>query len=712
MKKPKIIFRFELGFTAFLLFIMILSAMIVYLPWYFTSRKNIKEIVSQVNNELIKGINQKIDTLFQGAVEDLKQIQYIFQKGIIDIENKKEREGYYLSVLKNNPQYSWVVFGWPDGDFLGAQRIFEKDKEYLNIVNRQWLGEERKATKTVDLYDFQLQEKSTRVIEGEDYRVQKRAWYKVAEQQRAYGWTDVYIFSTTRQPGINVSASLDLNGQFHGIMSIAMELNDISNYLQEIRVAKTGTVFLIKDDKKLIAFKEMVKDKNNLVESIVTEDNQLKSIDDFGDNHLTIASQAIADNEISFQDTWKQKQFTHQGEKNGEKYYVSLAKTNFTGWYVGTIIPEIDYLKEIYQNIRNVIMIILGFFVVIVILAIVASRQFLVKPIHQISFQTQEIKNFRLDRIMQIHTNISEINELSQSMFHMNNGLKSFQKYLPTTLVQKLIDQGIEVKLGGEEKELTMYFSDIAAFTKIFQQLGNRLIPYLSEYFGELSKILLDNQGTIDKFIGDAIMAFWGAPVPIKDHALQACRSAIHCQKLLKTLRLDWKRKNQPLFHSRIGINTGVVVVGNIGHENRFDYTVVGDPVNIASRLESLNKYYGTNIIIGEQTYKSARQDLIARKLDTVKLYGADKGLDVYELIDIKEEISVTDKFDWVNIYEQGLLHYRDRKWEKAFAHFMQVKKLKKTEDYPALILAKRCQVYLKNPPPEGWDGITVMDKK
>lgn len=707
-KRNKIVLRFEIGLTIFLFIIMVLSATIVYLPWYFTSKKNIKNIARQVNEEIMNGINQKVDNLFTQATQELIQIKWIFQQKILDINNKEHREKYFLTVLKKNKPFSWVVLGRPDGFFVGAQREMQGVNELFNIVNRRWINNVEKATKTIDLYNINLKNKSTRIIENEDYNTRTRTWYKAAEQIRQHSWTKVYPFRTTKQPGINVSISLDIDSNFYGITSIAMELNDISNYIKKITPGKTGTVFIINTNQELIAFKDLKED----IFSTKNDKLYLKRLEQFNNNFLKIGYNTLKDHAINLEENKDLVQYLYRDSETSRNYFVAFAPSSFKGWTIGTIIPEDDFLGEIYKNIRNVVIIILCFFVAVAILALLISRNILVKPIHFITQQTTEIKKFNIEEIEAIHTNISEINQLSSSMLHMSKGLKSFKKYLPTEIVQDLIKQGIEVELGGQEKLLSIFFSDIQQFTKTFQKMGNELIPSLSEYFGEMSQIILENNGTIDKFIGDSIMAFWGAPIPNENHAVYACKTAIQCQKILKSLRVGWKRDNIPLFHSRIGINTGTVFVGNIGYEKRFDYTVMGDPVNIASRLESLNKYYGTSTLVGHSTYEEAKHQIIARKVDTVKLYGAYKGLDVYELIDLKDEISIKDKFEWIEAYEEALEYYKIRAWEKAFKIFITIKKLKGADDNPALIFAKRCKFYKQNPPAENWDGTTVMDKK
>jgi adenylate cyclase len=338
-----------------------------------------------------------------------------------------------------------------------------------------------------------------------------------------------------------------------------------------------------------------------------------------------------------------------------------------------------------------------------------------VKPILQISEQVQDVKNLKLDSISRVYTHISEINTLSKSMVQMGTGLKAFNKYLPTDLVRKLISRGIEAKLGGEEKVVTAFFSDLVSFTKISEQYGNALIPFLGDCLGDMSREIDNQNGTIDKYIGDAIMAFWGAPIPNDKHATDACRAALHCQRILAATRNNTKDLNRPEFKARIGINTGTVIVGNMGYEDRMDYTILGDPVKVASRLEAINKQYGTEILIGEDTFLEAKDDIIVRNIDIVAPYGKSRGLDVYELLAMKDEVSIGDDFSWILIFETGLNLYKENQWEQALSRFEKVQQVRHQEDGPSKHYINKCKEYMVCPPKakdELDNGITVMTSK
>jgi adenylate cyclase len=221
----------------------------------------------------------------------------------------------------------------------------------------------------------------------------------------------------------------------------------------------------------------------------------------------------------------------------------------------------------------------------------------------------------------------------------------------------------------------------------------------------------LNHGGTIDKFIGDGVMAFWGAPVPSERHAVDACAAALECQRLLALQRAEAGRCGGTPLRMRVGINTGRMLVGNIGSSERLSYTVIGDPVNVASRLEALGKIYGVDIIIGEETRSAAGDAVIVRRLGRVAVYGRIEGLAIYELLGIAED-SAAEVPQWVETYEAGLAAYEDRNWSKAIGLFETAGACRGGLDRPSEILIGRCRACLAVPPPDDWTAISVWESK
>jgi len=286
----------------------------------------------------------------------------------------------------------------------------------------------------------------------------------------------------------------------------------------------------------------------------------------------------------------------------------------------------------------------------------------------------------------------------------------AFQYYLTPTVINEILTDPSKLKLGGEKKDLSVMFSDIRGFTSISEQMPpEALVALLNEYLTAMTNKVFKYDGLLDKYIGDAIMAVFGAPIDQPDHALRACRTALEMMEELGNLQKKWAAEGKPRIDIGIGINSGDMVVGNMGSDMRFDYTVMGDNVNLASRLEGLNKEYGTHIIISEYTYEKVKEEVLVRELDAVRVKGKKLPVKIFELLGEKKDAPLHE--DYVKTFEEGLSLYRARKFDEAMALFNRTLEIH-SGDPPSLIYLKRCEELKDNPPPEDWDGVFTMTRK
>ncbi|MFQ5797244.1 MAG: CHASE2 domain-containing protein [Bacteroidota bacterium] len=287
-----------------------------------------------------------------------------------------------------------------------------------------------------------------------------------------------------------------------------------------------------------------------------------------------------------------------------------------------------------------------------------------------------------------------------------------FSTYVNPTVVDELIAHPEKLRLGGERKELTVLFSDIAGFTTFSESLPpDELVAFLNEYLSAMTELIFNYRGTLDKYEGDAIMAFWGAPIHQENHALLCCQTATEMQKGLVQLREKWAAERKPHVEVRIGINTGEMVVGNMGGIGRFDYTVIGDSVNLGSRLEGANKQYHTFIMISERTHELVKEHAITRELDLLVVKGRTRAIKVYELLGLVRHSIPAEKIELLEWYRKGLQHHRRREWKKAI-QCLEKALLIDPNDYPSKIYIERSKMYELNPPPDDWDGVFVLKMK
>lgn len=284
----------------------------------------------------------------------------------------------------------------------------------------------------------------------------------------------------------------------------------------------------------------------------------------------------------------------------------------------------------------------------------------------------------------------------------------AFSQYLSPDVVSQVTEHPEKLVLGGDRRVMTVFFSDIRGFTGISEKLSpEELVSLLNRYLTAMTDIILETGGTVDKFEGDAIVAFWGAPISLDDHAFRACSAALLCQKKHVEMNRIFISEGYPELVTRIGLSTGEMVVGNMGSSRRFDYTVMGSTVNLGSRLEGANKVYGTSIMVPVKTRNEAEKDFCFRELDTIRVIGQKNPVTVYELICRKDDLTGGQKII-LEKYSEALDHYRNGRFETAEEIFSSI------EDAPSTILAERCRTLSGQyrDSEESWDGVFNLSFK
>ncbi|MCK9376759.1 MAG: CHASE2 domain-containing protein [Syntrophobacterales bacterium] len=287
---------------------------------------------------------------------------------------------------------------------------------------------------------------------------------------------------------------------------------------------------------------------------------------------------------------------------------------------------------------------------------------------------------------------------------------KAFESYVAPAVVQEMLKHPEQLRLGGERREITLLFSDIRGFTTMSENLDpESLVTLLHDFLNPMSNIIINQGGTIDKYMGDAIMAEFGAPLLQADHPRLACRAALEMAASLAALNQEWAAQGRPPLKIGVGVNTGPVAVGNMGSDRLFDYTAIGDNVNLASRLEGLNKYYGTSLIISESTAQALGDGFILRDLDQVRVKGKAQAAHIYELIgegEVDPELA-----RHLEIYHQALALYREGRFAESLTAFGQALEIR-PGDPSCQRYVSLARKYLESPPAPGWEPVTVMDGK
>ncbi|MDX9979209.1 MAG: adenylate/guanylate cyclase domain-containing protein [Lentisphaeria bacterium] len=604
-------------------------------------------------------------------------------------------EPFAIAVLEAHPQLAMFNLADERGNFLMPKKMPDGTIA-TKIIDR----EASPPTVTWKYRDRQGNVVRRETTTEVDYDPRVRPWYVGAKEAGGVFWTDMYILFTDQTPGITTSYPLvDRNGRTVGVFGLDIELGAMSRFLKTLKVGKNGVAFIFNEKDEVVAYHEierLVRQRDGkTVPALVHE---------LGEPRIT---QCL--------NTYREQgaprfPFTSAGE-----HYIGSVRefpnTLDRGWKIGMVVPQDEFIGKLRKTARDTLLISLAILVGALLVARGLSFS-ISQPIMVLAEEAHKIQNLRFDDAVDIDSPIKEIQDLQNALASMKVGLSAFGKYVPSALVKQLVHQGQAARIGGQREELTLFFSDIAGFTPISESLAPEdLMVHLSRYLDEMTRVISAHQGTVDKFIGDAVMAFWGAPTPQPDHAYLACLAALHCQRHVRELNAKWAAEGKPIFLTRIGIHTGEVVVGNVGSAERMNYSVFGDAVNLASRLEGASKVYGTSIIVGQDTRDRVADRLVFRPLDRVTVVGRKQGIMVYELLGEAGGELPPGHAELCVGFAQGLDAYFNRDWELALHIFGPLGDTF-PDDAPTALFLKRCRNLLAHPPGDDWDGITQLETK
>src|SRR6266478_4266998 len=583
----------RLAISGLVLASIIVSAIGVHILWWRTAEANSHALADTINGQIVSTVEKELTTITTEARAAHTAIRTLFVQHVLETREADKREFVFLSQLQSQPNISWVAFGWPDGAFFAAHKLGDLGLEMMEIAPVDGAIKRRIDQYQVVVGDIEFEK---RRFENTDYIVTDQEWYRSGMQTDDPRWFNVTVHPVGLRPSIAYAGPIDVYQKRQGVLAIIIEYTRLAQFLSHLSVGKSGAAFILGRNGKTIAAPDPDADEVDMQR--------------FDQPLLVVARNAIEQAGSAYDSD--KKLMNHVRLVSGNAAYaVTLTPLGFLGWTLAIVIPEAEFLGPIEATIQKLL---IGLAILILAAGVLSAwlaRRVIATPLIMVVDELKHVARFDLDRVRRHASRVTEIENLSNAIADMAGGLAAFRKYIPADLVKVLVREGIEPRPGGSIRTLTVLFADIAGFTGLSERLGDRIIPLLSSYLDTMSREVSTHGGTIDKFIGDAVMAFWGAPAANADHAVDACRAALACQRALRSSELTDDSGRS--LRVRIGINSGDMLVGNIGSEFRLNYTVIGDAVNIASRLEGANKEYGTEIIIGEETRRLAGDRVHAR---------------------------------------------------------------------------------------------------
>jgi adenylate cyclase len=621
-----------------------------------------------------------------------------------------------LSSLKSNPQISAAYAGYENGNYFQVLSISDDEKPFVARLGGPPLT--RYAIEEIRVDNSGVRNETWRFLDGDNHEIGKLAEHAATYDPRRRGWyrealerpkniirTPPYLFATTSQMGMTIAKAFDGNG---GAVGVDVTLDRLMVYVRSVRTNDSHR-FVAFDDKNRLLIHSDPQQMFKPTGTGETQSNELATTADTTDPVVREALKIfertgpfpVADFPVD--GTYYLATVVRQVARDGGVFFVLYAA------------PLSDFQGTLLDAARRSIPIALLVFLILVPAIIYLARS-ISRPLAKLSNEAELIRSFQLEEPIRMHSRVYEINMLIRSMSGMKSTIREVSKFVPKALVKDILESEDTVVVGGQTRRISILFTDVKDFTPIAEGIpAQDLMASMSEYFEELASLIIKRNGTVDKFIGDAIFSFWNAPLAVARHEHAACITALECRAASRSLNARWTDKGLPPWHTRFGIHVGEAVLGNVGSSDRIDYTAIGDNVNISARLEGLNKFYGSSILVSGQIERICSNEFLFRRVDRSQPKGVGHSLDIFELlgaIDGSDEFRVTPAMtklvqDWDHVYEV----YASRDWMRALDALEAF-----ADEYPEDVLAgiylDRIVGFMLEPPAEGWDGIIHFSKK
>ncbi|VVC75598.1 Adenylate cyclase 1 [Aquicella siphonis] len=613
----QIIVTLRFSILSIFISLFVISSIIVTATYYMNSSRDIIYVANKSMHDITQSLNQLFLSEIRVAEQDAIFTSLLMQRNALNTNDASEMISYFFTQAEQFNIAQAIYWGDVKGNYVSAE--YENDHTITShYIDRNARPPYELAIKR-DRHGKVVEYKKSGAV---DYDPRARPWFKEAEEAAKPVWTRVYLYKPSDYLGITLAAPVyDDNRQLKGVLGVDIRLDWISAYINKQYVNPHGVLFIVQENGDLIAYPHFDE---------LPRHNYLMHISELPDKWIP----------ESFTIYKNSGQTSFSFQYDGKRYlanYRPIPMLKKQGWLTGIVVPENDFISQLNETrITNILMSLLALLIGIYLVSILVNN--IVNPVKRLIRETARIKEFDLDGDGRVASRIKEVLLLSDAIYSMKSGLRAFKRYVPSELVRQLVKRGESAKLGGSKKQIVALFSDIKNFTNIMHTSDpDQLASQMNEYFDVLSSVITHEGGTIDKYIGDSIMAFWGAPNPIQNPCHHAAEAALKCLESLAVLEKKWESEGKIPLKTRIGIHYGEAIVGNFGSSERINYTAIGDTINIAKRLESLNKKYHTHILVSETVYSIIQNQYIFKSEGRTLLKGLRLEMEVYSLLGRKK---------------------------------------------------------------------------
>ena len=675
-------------------------------------------------------IKEKVEFVMHGVEVDAKMYASLFQKLFNNgVDQKKDLLLFVMENLKSNKDYDgFAYFDARTGEMF---RMIKVKDQNLVVVEVKSKGN---GLYTTSVYKGFLTTKQEE-IDNDPNQIDPRSFSFFSEMKKNNKARWVHSRKSKNIKYLEKAAPIlsyalplnDSQGELVGLISLDVGVIQLEGLLGEITNQKSnfselydGVPFIIekssKDELLVIGYPHK-HDEEEFPRSLGKNDysGYLFLADQHPDIRIQTFAKLVQNQKNLGNDIFNQEATSIEActDTNSETWVYSWSEIKpgeKPDWVVGVCVNR-KAMSAGGIAMGRMVFVSLIVMIIIMIPIGIRSGKSISDPLEKMADDVVKISRGDISFSVDSKSNYREINQLTEGIEKMKSGLLSFRKYIPYKVVNQVLASRKTAEPFAEKKELTLFFSDLENFTTISESLEpDKLVKLIGDHLAMCTNIIQSLDGTVDKYIGDSVMAFWNAPEDCKNHELKACQAALACQEQMVLFNERNKAEGLPHLKMRIGIGTGTVFVGNIGSEDRLNYTAVGDTVNLASRLEGTNKTYKTLILISDKTQIRIREQILTRPVDKVAVKGKANAILIHEVL-CKKENETPELRKIIDLTMLGFDHYLAMRFQQAIDCFKQILEVNKS-DHLALFYIERCKGFLVFPPPFDWDGTYISHSK
>lgn len=702
-----VIRSYKVAFVALFVGLLVLTVFAVSVNTYRHATQVSLDLSADILAELSAKVIAETSARFEAA-RDIAEINALLvrEQGLDDHQALFRLFGRQLSLL---PELESIYVAGPEGDFIQVRSVPQK---VTRLIRRQGQPDGRASQAIERLIYRDADFAPIAHINGDaSYDPRQRDWYRQALAAEGLQWSAVYPFASTGEPGMTAAVAVrEPDGSLVGVIGVDISLSSLSQFLSEQRIARGGIALILGADRQLIAYPQSIelrqamhqgRDRSAPAERagdapVVTQaaaNTGLPRVDDLGASWLVDAYQQGSQSvRISAINRVEYRLTRTAGQRYLSQRQAFPAEVG-DGWELMIVVPEtslLEFARRLFSEAAVISLILL--LAAAIAVSFLALRLF--QPLKRLVRNTELIREFRFADVKRVPSRFAEIKAMDEALWKMSQGLRSLEKFVPIDVGRRLIQSGKRAEPEAEVRELTLLFTGASDLASLCEALPPaRITELLARQLDIFTNTILRHKGTIDNFLGESILAFWGAPVAVEDSVDRACQAVLACRDAETALHAEWAKSLAPgepapplnLF----SVHHGRAIVGTIGSRQRMSWTAIGDNVALGWDLHQLNRRYGTRIIISGEARQQVADRYWTRRLDVLPLSSGARKLEVFELINRRDQMLSPEQLEAIRQYETGLDALLEADWERAEALFQPLADRDPTDLAVALMLSR-----------------------